>query len=379
MTTISHYHVLIASVLMKRIQESLLRAFMNRQRFLRHPTEPFQATSGRTVDQLLGQMSETAFQGRKLGEAFEIWSRMLKKRQIVIWLGIAGAMVPAGMRKIIAQLIKRRMVDVLVTTGANIYHDAYETTGGKHFMGTDRVDDVLLRKYRVDRMYDVYSDEKRFYSLDNKIDREFCALLRDDYPYSSRQIADRLGAWLADNARDSDGISVVAHETGVPIFLPALADSSLGFAMMFANRKRHRRIIVDHMKDVHESSMITERSSKSGVVVFGGGVPKNFIQQSAVVASYATRHDKTHDYALQITTDAAHWGGLSGATFEEAQSWGKYSPRAQMATCHVDSTIALPILAQALAERFKRTRRLVPDFDWEKNGLQITFQKFRAQ
>jgi len=351
---------------------------MSRQRFLRHPTEPPQVASGRTVDQLMEQMTATAFQGRKLGEAFDVWSRMLKKRQIVIWVGIAGAMVPAGMRKIIAQLIKRRIVDVLVTTGANIYHDAYETTGGKHFIGTDRVDDVQLRKYRVDRMYDVYSDERKFYKLDNRITREFCALLKDDYPYSSRQITDKLGFWLSQNARDKEGISVAAHEAGVPIFLPALADSSLGFAMMFANRKQHRRIVVDHMKDVHESSMITEKSLKSGVVIFGGGVPKNFIQQSAVVASYATRHDRTHDYAIQITTDAAHWGGLSGATFEEAQSWGKYSPRAQMVTAHVDSTIALPILAQALIERFKRTRRFVPKFDWARDGLKITFQKFRA-
>ena len=303
---------------------------------------------------------------------------MLKKRQIVIWMGIAGAMVPAGMRKIITQLIRRRMIDVLVTTGATIYHDAYEAIGGKHFKGTDKVDDVQLRKYRVDRMYDVYADEKKFYRLDNEIDREFCSVLRDNYPYSSRQITEKLGAWLSERARDRDSISIAAKEAGVPIFLPALCDSSLGFAMMFANRRRGRKIIVDHMKDVHESALITEKSSRSGVVIFGGGVPKNFIQQSAVVASYATRHDRKHDYALQVTTDAAHWGGLSGATLEEAKSWGKYSARAQMVTCYADSTIALPMLGQGLAERFKRMRRDVPRFDWTADTLRITFQRFRA-
>jgi len=303
---------------------------------------------------------------------------MLKKRQIVIWMGLAGAMVPAGMRKTIAQLIRRRMIDVLVTTGATIYHDAYEATGGKHFKGTDRVDDVQLRKYRIDRMYDVYADEKRFYRLDNAIEKEFCSSLRDNYPYSSRQISEKLGAWLSERARERDSISIAAWESGVPIFLPAICDSSLGFAMMFANRRRGRRVIVDHMRDVHESSMITEKCSKSGVVIVGGGVPKNFIQQSAVVASYATRHDRTHNYALQVTTDAAHWGGLSGATLAEAQSWGKYSPRAQMVTCHVDATIALPIVAQALSERFKRVRRNIPRFDWTSDALEITFQRFRA-
>jgi deoxyhypusine synthase len=270
------------------------------------------------------------------------------------------------------------MIDVLVTTGATIYHDAYEATGGKHFKGTDKVDDVQLRKYRVDRMYDVYADEKKFYRLDNEIDREFCSHLRDNYPYSSRQITEKLGAWLSERARDRDCISIAAKEAGVPIFLPSLCDSSLGFAMMFANRRRGRKIIVDHMKDVHESALITEKSSRSGVVIFGGGVPKNFIQQSAVVASYATRHDRTHDYALQVTTDAAHWGGLSGATLEEAKSWGKYSPRAKMVTCYTDSTIALPVLGQGLADRFKRVRRDIPRFDWTADSLKITFQRFRT-
>ena len=351
---------------------------MNRQRFLSHPMKPFEISAERSTDQIVAEMASTAFQGRRLGEAFEIWSRMLKKRQIVIWMGLAGAMVPAGMRKIVTQLIRRRMVDVLVTTGATVYHDAYEAVGGKHFKGTDRVDDVQLRKYRVDRMYDVYADERKFYRLDNEIGKGFCSMLRDNYPYSSRQIAEKLGEWLSERGRDKDSISIAAYEAGVPVFLPAICDSSLGFSMMFANRQQGRRIVVDHMKDVDESSTITEKSSRSGVVIFGGGVPKNFIQQSAVVASYATRHDRTHDYAIQVTTDAAHWGGLSGATLEEAKSWGKYSPRAQMVTCHVDSTIALPILGQALADRFKRVRRYVPRFDWARDSLEITFQRFKA-
>src|SRR3990170_4638383 len=188
------------------------RSSMSRQRFLRHPTKLFEVSAGKTTDQMISEMAGTAFQGRRLGEAFEIWARMLKKRQIVIWMGIAGAMVPAGMRKVIAQLIRRRMIDVLVTTGAMIYHDAYEATGGKHFKGTDKVDDVQLRKYRVDRMYDVYSDERRFYRLDNEIDKGFCFLLRDSYPYSSRQITEKFGAWLSDRARDRDSISIAAKE-----------------------------------------------------------------------------------------------------------------------------------------------------------------------
>ena len=161
-----------------------------------------------------------------------------------------------------------------------------------------------------------------------------------------------------------------AYNAKVPIFCPAIGDSSLGFSIMFANRAG-RSIRLDSLKDVHESSMITEKSSKTGVIYLGGGVPKNFIQQTAVIASYQTRHDRSHDSAIQITTDSPVWGGLSGCTFEEAQSWGKIGQRAKMATCHCDVTIALPIIAHALHQRFPKIRRSVPEFNWKDNGLQI--------
>jgi len=145
---------------------------------------------------------------------------------------------------------------------------------------------------------------------------------------------------------------------------------------MFANRRRKRHVMVDHMRDVDESSKITEKSRHTSVIIVGGGVPKNFIQQTAVIASYQTRHDRTHNFAIQFTTDVPQWGGLSGSTFEEAQSWGKYHPRARMVQCFTDATIALPIVSQALSQRFKRFRRRVPRFDWGNlNGsLKIEFQ-----
>jgi deoxyhypusine synthase len=148
---------------------------------------------------------------------------------------------------------------------------------------------------------------------------------------------------------------------------------------MFANRRRKRHIIVDHMRDVDESSRITEKSRRTSVIIVGGGVPKNFIQQTAVIASYQTRHDRTHSFAIQFTTDVPQWGGLSGSTFEEAQSWGKYNPRARMVQCFVDATIALPIVSQALSQRFKRFRRRVPKFNWrsQNGGLKIEFQGTR--
>lgn len=352
---------------------------MRREQVLKHPTRPLEIDPEKNVSKLLEDMAFLGFQGRKLGEAADAWTSMLKKREIVIWMGVAGAMVPAGMRQLITYLIRRRMIDVLVTTGATLYHDAYETIGGKHFLGTDQIDNVMLRKHRIDRMYDVYADENRFYRLDTMIDKDFSSRLQAGRPYSSREVMYEFGKWVSEKAGDRDGICVAAYECGVPAFVPAICDSGLGFSLMFANRRRKRRIIIDHMRDVDESSRITEKSRHTSVIVVGGGVPKNFIQQTAVIASYQTRHDRTHNLAVQFTTDVPQWGGLSGSTFEEAQSWGKYHPHARMVQCFVDATIALPVVVQALSQRFKKLRRRVPRFNWsDQNGnLEITFQPVR--
>lgn len=352
---------------------------MDREKVLKHPTHPIEIDPEKTVSELVSDMALTGFQGRKLGEAADAWTSMLKKKEMVIWLGLAGAMVPAGMRELITYLVRRRMVDVLVTTGATLYHDAYETIGGKHFLGTDQIDNVMLRRHRIDRVYDVYADEKKFYHLDNMIEKDFSQRFLDRRPYSSREVMYEFGKWISEKAKGRDGICVAAYESGVPVFIPSFCDSGLGFSFMFANRRRKRHLIVDHMRDVDESSKITERSQHTSVIIVGGGVPKNFIQQTAVIASYQTRHDRTHNFAVQFTTDVPQWGGLSGSTFEEAQSWGKYHPRAKMVQCFTDATIALPIVAQALSQRFKRFRRRVPKFLWghQNAGLKIEFQPTR--
>jgi len=346
-------------------------------KILKYPTIPIEVWPDKKIDKLVGEMGFIGFQGRRLSEAVDVWSKMLKKRSIVIWLGLAGAMVPAGMRRIVSYFIRRRMVDALVTTGANLYHDCFEALGGKHYIGSDSLDDVKLRKNRIDRIYDVLANEKRFYAVDLWIEKEFCTNLIDDFPYSTREVLYLLGKILSEKCREKDSILVSAFKAGVPIFSPALCDSSLGFSIMFANRRRGKRIVINEIKDIDETSRITERSKLTGVIFIGGGTPKNFIQQTAVVASYQTRHNKSHNYAIQITTDIPVWGGLSGCTFEEAQSWGKISRNAPKVTCHSDATVALPIVAHALSERFKKLRRNVPIFEWSENNLNIDFQRMK--
>ncbi len=347
---------------------------MNSQRFLKAPTAPIEIDSSSNVSDLLARMRRVGFQGRKLAETGEISANMLAEKNCVIWLGLAGAMIPAGMRKLVSYLIRRRMIDIVVTTGANIYHDTFEARGLKHYMGSPTMDDVQLRKAKVDRIYDVLADEKKFYETDKWIEKNLCDRLEDDTPYSSRRILEQLGAVLDEKTNAQNSITLDAYRSGVPIYCPALNDSSLGFSLMFANRRQGRRIIFDGLRDIHETARITENAKMTGVIYLGGGVPKNFIQQTAVVAGYQLNQDKSHNYAIQITMDMPVWGGLSGCTFEEAQSWGKISKDARMATCYSDITIALPVSVQALAQRLPVLKRNVPSFQWKDEQLRITYK-----
>ena len=337
-----------------------------KKRILKQPTIPIEVKPDKKVNNLIKEMLLTAFQGRRLAEVVEIWSRMLSEKEIVIWLGLAGAMIPAGMRKIIVHLIKKRMLDVIVTTGANMYHDLFEAMGGRHYVGTHLTNDIELKNLRIDRMYDVFANEDEFYKLDMWIVKNFCSKLIDGYQYSSREILYLLGQDIFDRTRNSESILSAARHHGVPIFSPSICDSAIGFSIMFANRREKRNIIIDSLKDVDESSLITEKTRRSGVIYIGGGVPKNFIQQTALIANYQTGRDKGHGYAIQITTDMPMWGGLSGCTLEEGQSWGKIYRRARKATCYVDATIALPLIVHALSDRFKKLHRKVPVFEWKE-------------
>jgi deoxyhypusine synthase len=360
------------------------------KKILKIPTEPIDVWPDKKISELTEEMLYTGYQGRKLAETIQVWSKMLKKKKIVIWFGLAGAMVPAGMRKIISYLIRRRMVDVIVSTGANLYHDCVEALGIKHYVGTHLADDVKLRKMRIDRIYDVFASEKKFYWVDSWIERDFSRTLRDYYLHSSREILYLLGKRLNQVAKDKNSILINAYKQKVPIFCPAFGDSSIGFSVMFANRRkivqkvgdkkvilRRKRIVWDGLKDVDESSKITEKAKTTGVIYIGGGVPKNFIQQTAVIASYQTRHDKSHSFAIQISTDLPQWGGLSGCTFEEGKSWGKIGPYAKMVQCYADATIALPFVVHSLSEKFKKLKREVPIFEWRGGDLKIKYEKMK--
>jgi deoxyhypusine synthase len=345
---------------------------MRKEQILSTPTRPLQIDGKKSVADLLEKMQGISFQGRNLATAYQVWKKMLQDR-VMIMMGMSGAMVPAGMRRLVVYLIKNRLIDCLVSTGANFFHDMHETIGRYHFQCSPAVDDVELQEHLVDRMYDTLADEEEFREEDAWLGR-FAASLDGSRPYTTREFLYLAGKEIAKRARE-DGIVSAAAKARVPLYCPAIADSSIGIGIAEHRFIKKDVFTFDVIGDVLETARLAGESPASGVVYFGGGTPKNFVQQSEVTAAFMRQGASGHKYALQVVTDAPHWGGLSGCTFEEAQSWGKIAHDAHMVTVHCDSTIAMPILLTALSENPELIRkRRRPRFEMGRT-IKFTFPK----
>jgi len=303
--------------------------------------------------------SGSSFQSRTLSECAHTFLGMLKdKERPTIFLGLAGAMVPAGMKKVVSLMIVENMVDVLVSTGANMYHDTVEALGVYHYKGSPNVDDRMLYESGIDRIYDVFADEEKYREVDTKIMRLADEIVQTEQIISSRRFFKILGEYI-DNAagsREDKEASIVWNcwKNHVPIFVPALNDSSLGLGItqhyVEHVQKKLKPLIIDEIKDNYEIFQIKKASKKTGVIYVGGGVPKNYIQQTAYLQDIFGIPDSGHDYGFQLTTDRPEWGGLSGCTFKEAFSWGKEKPSGTYTICYCDATIALPLIVKTVLE-----------------------------
>jgi deoxyhypusine synthase len=335
----------------------------------------------KSVSQLLAEMSKTAFQGRKLGEAVEVWEAMLKEKNLTIILGFSGSMSTAGQWKIINWLIRNRYIDVLVSTGANISEDIVDAMGLGYWQGTHYADDEELLKADVNRYYDVYGKETDYREMELLM-TEGLMTLKKAYPYTSAELLYILGKYF--NKKRVKSIIAVAAENGVPVFCPAITDSAYGEAFLMAKNQGHS-IVLDEVKEFDQFVGIGEKTKDVGVIYIGGGVPKDFTQLLAISVSPKTMDEGVpgrkgfirkgikeyyypHKYAIQITTDSPQWGGLSGCTLEEAISWGKINEGGKRAVCYCDATIALPLITHALNEKVKAKRK-APDLTWLFKGV----------
>jgi len=321
--------------------------------------------SRKSISELLRAMSKTGFQGRKIGEVVDAWESMLQDEEVTIFMGLAGSLCTTGMPKILMWLIENRFIDVLVSTGANVSEDILSGMGASYWKGHPLVDDEDLFMHKVERFYDVFASEDDYVRMEELIS-EFIASLRGDYIYSSADFLHLFGRELS--GRGVRSLVTSAYRAKVPVFSPALFDSAYGVGAMLALARGHR-IIVDQFKDFEQLTEIVRRSAATAVVFIGGGVPKDTIQLLVVILSLleekktGVREAKAHRYAVQVTTDSPQWGGLSGATLEEAISWGKTSRFGVNVTLYCDATIALPLIVHALDERVNR-RKAPKDFSW---------------
>jgi deoxyhypusine synthase len=346
----------------------------SKSRFLRVPIEPFKVEDGVGADALLARMERVSFQGRNLATARRIWEKMLGD-DCTIFLGMAGALSAGGMRLIVAYLIAHRYVDCLVSTGANLYHDLHETRGRHHYVGSPRENDAALQADHIDRVYDTYASEDEFVDNDEWI--AAFALTLERRPYTTREFLYRLGEYLWKET-SSEGILTAAYRASVPIFCPAIADSSIGMGLSQARHRNATAGHIDAIADIVESANLVIRHPRTASVVLGGGTPKNFINQASVQAEFYDDRVGGHRYALQIVTDVPHYGGASGSTLEEAQSWGKLATDAEQVTVHADVTVVLPLLVSALATSARETlaRRVPLRFDLAGPAMGVNGRPF---
>ncbi|WP_460919887.1 deoxyhypusine synthase [Salinarchaeum chitinilyticum] len=330
-----------------------------REEFHHDPVGHAEARAGTTVGELAAEYGAAGGGAASLHEAVDIYADMLDE-DVTNFVGLAGAMVPMGMRRIVADLIRDGHVDALVTTGANLTHDAIEAIGGKHHHGrsdhpemTEREHDETLREEGVDRIYNVYLPQEHFALFESHLREHVFPPLAEQGEVSIQELTAELGRANAevnagevgdgDGVAERAGIAAAAYEHDVPIYCPAVQDSVLGIQAWIYSQTSG--LTLDALGDMTGLNDLAHDAESAGALVVGGGVPKNFVLQTMLVAPDA------YEYAVQLTMDPPHTGGLSGATLDEARSWGKLEPAARNVSVYADATITLPLLVAAAREK----------------------------
>jgi deoxyhypusine synthase len=290
-----------------------------------------------TVNELVTAMGKAgAYNGGSLSRAADIYDQMLRDPKTTKFFGLAGAMVPAGMGGIVSDLVKGGHIDVLVSTGANLTHDIIEAIGCRHYHGTAFCNDVELRHDEINRIYDVYLPNEAFEHFEKFMQGVF-GKLEPGSTISISELLRHIGKTL------KSGILHTAYHKNTPVYCPAVQDSMLGLQYWLFSQTN--KVTVDAFADMPALMDRCFTTKKAGALLVGGGVPKNFILQSMLMTPNG------FDYAVQLTGDRPDLGGLSGATLDEARSWGKITEEAQAVTVYGDATITLPILVAAVMER----------------------------
>ncbi|HEV2866011.1 MAG TPA: deoxyhypusine synthase [Allosphingosinicella sp.] len=315
-------------------------------------------------------MKKMSFTSRDLGRATEIYNQMLADPDCSIILVIAGSTSAGGCMDLYADLVKHNMVDAVVATGATIVDmDFFEALGHKHYQALEIPDDDTLRSLYIDRIYDTYIDEESLQETDHTIGAIADSL--EPRPYSSRAFIREMGRWLMEHGKKENSLVKLAFEHDVPIFCPAFTDSSAGFGLVKhqvdAMKAGRPYLTMDSIADFRELTDIKIRAGTTGLLMIGGGVPKNFTQDTVVCAEILGHKDvDVHKYAVQITVADVRDGACSSSTLQEAASWGKVSTALEQMV-FAEATSVLPLLASDAFHRGhwrnRQKRRFAKLFD----------------
>ena len=297
---------------------------------------------------IVDAMKKMSFTSRDLGRAAEIYNQMLADPDCSIILVIAGSTSAGGCMDLYTDLVKHNMVDAIVATGAAIVDmDFFEALGHKHYQALEIPDDDTLRSLYIDRIYDTYIDEESLQETDHTIGDIADSL--EPKPYSSRAFIREMGRWLQTHGKKEHSLVKLAFKHDVPIFCPAFTDSSAGFGLVKHQVDRIKAgkpyLTMDSIADFRELTDIKIKAGTTGLLMIGGGVPKNFTQDTVVCAEILGHEDvEVHKYAIQITVADVRDGACSSSTLQEAASWGKVSTALEQMV-FAEATSVLPLLA----------------------------------
>ena len=311
--------------------------------FLKKPVEHIDITSF-DARKIVSSMEKMSFVSRETANAANIYNEMLKDKECTIFLTLAGSTSAAGCMHIYRDMVKYNMVDAIVATGASIIDmDFFEALGFKHYQGSQYQNDNELRKNYIDRIYDTYIDEEEL-QLCDKIIGEIADKL-EPKTYTSREFIKEIGKYLKSNAKKKGSLIETAYDNNVPIFCPAFTDSSAGFGLvMHQERNPKNHITMDSIREFRELTEIKIKSKGSGLFMIGGGVPKNFIQDTVICAELLGKEVDMHKYAIQITVADSRDGACSSSTLKEASSWGKVDTNKEQMV-FAEATSVLPLIA----------------------------------
>jgi deoxyhypusine synthase len=318
-------------------------AHNSKKKFLLNPVEHIDITSF-DARKIISSMKKMSFVSRETANAANIYNEMIQDKDCTIFLTLAGSTSAAGCMNIYKDLVKYNMVDAIIATGASIVDmDFFEALGFKHYQGSQFQDDTELRKNYIDRIYDTYIDEEELQECDQKIGEIADNL--EPRSYTSREFIFEMGKYLKKHSKKKNSLIETAYDNNVPIFCPAFTDSSAGFGLVVHQENNpNNHITIDSIRELRELTEIKIQSKGSGLFMIGGGVPKNFVQDTVICAELLGKEVEMHKYAVQITVADSRDGACSSSTLKEASSWGKVDiTKEQMV--FAEATSVLPLIA----------------------------------